>query len=278
MTLVGIAYGGYVPELVQARPDQLDYVEVPFELLCHNPAVAQELTTHRVILHCASLNIAGPVRPPPNLIHNLRKWIAATRTPWLGEHLAFTTTTGNSEIGGGEFAPNEPYNLGFTVSPPMNSAAVQSVVCVVQRYCEQLGVPILLENSPLYFSIPGSSMTQVDFISAICRQSRVRLLLDLTHFHITSRNMDFDPFQALEGYPLDRVDEIHISGESNQSDVWWDDHACPASDEVFELLDFTLKRTKPRAITLEYNWSAKFPVDIALCDLERIREAVKQCS
>ncbi len=132
MTLVGIAYGSYVPQLVQARPDQLDFVEVPFELLWHNPDIARELTTHRVILHCASLNIAGPVRPIPEVIRSLRKWIAATQTPWLGEHLAFTTTIAGPQSGAGENTVNEPYNLGFTVSPPMNSATVQSLTFLLR--------------------------------------------------------------------------------------------------------------------------------------------------
>jgi uncharacterized protein (UPF0276 family) len=277
MTLVGIAYSGYVSKFIEAYPSQIDFVEVPFELLCHNPQVLEPLQTHSIILHCASLNIAGPVRPPPALIHKLKKWITATRTPWLGEHLAFTTTEPQQMLGF-ESWPTEPYKLGFTVSPPMNSAAVSSVTKAVNCYRRQLAVPLLLENSPLYFSIPGSSMSQVDFVRKICRKTDVRLLLDLTHFHISSQNEGFDPYKALEDYPLERVDEIHISGESNQCDIWWDDHAYPASDEVFELLARALSIRKPQAITLEYNWSAEFPLDIVFFDLERTRKIVRQCA
>ena len=106
----------------------------------------------------------------------------------------------------------------------------------------------------------------------ICKRSSVRLLLDLTHFYITSRNMGFDPFHALERYPLDRVDEIHISGASYQGGAWWDDHACPSSDEVIEMLAFTMRRAAPQAITLEFNWSARFPLDTLISELERTRK------
>jgi uncharacterized protein (UPF0276 family) len=275
MTLVGIAYSGYVPELIEACPDQLDFVEVPFELLRHNPQALHPLKSHRVILHCASLNIAGPVRPGAELVDCLREWIGITRTPWVGEHLAFITASPDKAVRGAEeHAPGEPYNLGFTMSPPMNSATARSVVEVTGRYGRELSVPLLLENSPLYFDIPGSSMCQVDFVREICKGSDVRLLLDLTHFYITSRNMGFDAFRALEKYPLDRVDEIHISGASDQCDVWWDDHACPASDEVFELLALATRRVTPRAITLEYNWSARFPLDTVMSDIKRIRKVI----
>ena len=159
MALVGVAYSGYVPQFIETRPSQVDFVEVPFELLCHNPCVFDQLKAHRVILHCASLNIAGPVRPGADVMESLRKWVEATRTPWVGEHLAFITAApGVSGFGAEGHAPSEPYNLGFTVSPPMNAATVRSVVKVLKRYGSELGVPLLLENSPLYFDIPGSSM------------------------------------------------------------------------------------------------------------------------
>lgn len=273
MALVGIAYSGYVSRLIETWPSKVDFVEIPFELLCHNPRVLEDLQTHQIILHSASLNIAGPVRPDVATMQALQKWINVTRTPWVGEHLAFITAAPDSPRSEGNGCPpSESYNLGFTASPPMNSDTVQSVVQVVQGYGTQLGVPLLLENSPLYFDIPGSSMCQVDFVREICKRSNVRLLLDLTHFYITSQNMGFDPLRALERYPLDRVDEIHISGASYEGDVWWDDHAHTSPDDVFEMLAFAIRHGAPRAITLEYNWSSRFPLDTLMSELERTRK------
>lgn len=273
MALVGIAYSGYVPRLLEVWPDEVDFVEVTFELLRYNPQVLEQLKGYPVILHSASLNIAGSVRPDPKTLESLQALVATTRSPWVGEHLAFITAE-MVDQGAEEYAPGEPYNLGFTVSPPMNSATVRAVVKVVEGYNSELTVPLLLENSPLYFDVPGSSMSQVNFVREICKRSDVRLLLDLTHFHITSQNMGFEPFRELEKYPLDRVDEIHISGTSKQGGVWWDDHACPSSDEVFELLALAIRLGTPRAVTLEYNWSARFSLDTLIADVERTRKVI----
>lgn len=273
MVSVGIAYSGYAAALIEACPEQVDFVEVPFELLRHDPLAPQRLGAKPIILHCASLNIAGPVRPDAEVLDSLRTWIQATRTPWVGEHLAFTTTA-TTPANGDEEYPGQAYNIGFTVSPPMNSATVDSVVKVLDRYESELSAPLLLENPPIYFKIPGSSMCQVDFVREICSKSKVRLLLDLTHFYIASRNMGFDAFHDLERYPLDRVDEIHISGASEQQGVWWDDHACASCEEVFELLALAVRRATPQAITLEYNWSSRFPLDTVITDLERTRKTV----
>ena len=267
---VGFAFGGYAPALLHGRGHLFDFVEVPFELLQHDPSVLDLLGSKSVILHCASLSIAGSVRPDREVVASLRRWIRRTKTPWLGEHLAFMTA--DKLLAGpnaDEYAPGQPYNLGFTVSPPMNSASADSVVKTARLYRDQLGIPLLLENSPIYFTVPGTVMSQTDFIQEICRDSSIRLLLDLTHFLISARNLGFDAFSEIQKLPLARVDEIHISGTSFQENRWWDDHAAPASDEVFELFRTVLHSASPKAVTLEYNWSATFPEDSIMRDFDR---------
>lgn len=273
---VGFAFGGYTSALLSSRGHLFDFVEVPFELLQHDPSVLKLLDTKPVILHCASLSIAGSTRPAQDVVASIRRWIRRTKTPWLGEHLAFITAD-KLEAGANadEYAPGQPYNLGFTVSPPMNSASVNSIVKTARMYEEQLGIPILLENSPIYFTVPGTEMAQTDFVQEICRRSNTRLLLDLTHFLITARNLAFDPSAHIQKLPLDRVDEIHISGSSFQENRSWDDHAAPASDEVFDLLRAVVRCASPKAITLEYNWSATFPEDWIIRDLDRINKVIR---
>ena len=133
-------------------------------------------------------------------------------------------------------------------------------------------VPLILENSPQYFAVPGSTMSMVDFICQVASRCDVALLLDLSHFLITSLNTHADPMAELERLPLERVVEVHISGLSTQSGITWDDHATPAPASVFTLLERTLTRVRPRALTLEYNWASNFPRTILLAHLERARK------
>jgi uncharacterized protein len=272
---VGLAYSGYVHRLLERIPGCIDYLEIPVELLAHDPTVLERVGPMPVILHCASLNIAGSVGPGESVIDAVSTWARRTGTPWVGEHLAFITADrGLIEAGADEYAPGEPYNLGFTVSPPMNPAAVDRVAAVCEFYATRLSARLLLENSPLYFHMPGTTMTQVEFVGEICRQSSVGLLLDLTHFQISASNMGFDPRVEVLRYPLDRVEEIHISGSSVDQGVRWDDHASCAGDDVYELLAIALQHCRPKAITLEYNWSSVFSLDAVSCEIERTRAAV----
>jgi uncharacterized protein (UPF0276 family) len=271
---VGLAYNAYVPALLRDHPDAADYVEVPFELLRHDPEVAVISARKPIILHCASLSIAGSVPATPSTVDAVDEWVRRTGTPWLGEHLSFILA--DREAAGelaDEYAPGEPYNIGYTVSPPMNEASIVQVVSTVERLRERLTVPLLLENPPLYFRAPGTTMTQVEFICEICRRCSVRLLLDLTHFYITSRTMGFDPREEILALPLERVVETHVSGVELQGGTHWDNHASRAPEIVFELLDVALGVGGVRAVTLEYNWSSRFPRQVLMEEIARVRQA-----
>jgi uncharacterized protein (UPF0276 family) len=278
-TLVGLAYNKYVPELLISHPAAVDYIEVPYELFAHDPKVIGQLESLPIFLHCASLSIGGSVRCCESKVKDIGEWAVRTQTPWIGEHLSFITAERDEIVGhADEYAPGEPYNLGYTVSPPMNARTVDRVVNNLTHYRPRFGVPLLLENSPLYFRLPGSTMTQVEFINAICRQLDVGLLLDLAHFHITADTMGFDAAVEIEKLPLERVVEIHISGVDEQKDALWDNHASRAPESVFRLLEIVLRQSKARAITLEYNWSSAFPRSILLEELERTRNCLKHRS
>ena len=106
------------------------------------------------------------------------------------------------------------------------------------------------------------------------RVDSVLLLLDLAHLAITCGNLGLDPASVLDGLPLERVVEVHLSGLSRQSDMMWDDHSDGAPPVVFMLLERLLSRSRPKAITLEYNWDRDFSTDVFHRDLERVRDLV----
>lgn len=272
---IGIAYSAYTPPFVEQHGDCVDYVEVPFELLRHDPAVVEIGAVKPIVLHCASLSIAGSVSPPDETVAAISGWIDRTNTPWLGEHLSYISAERDPGAGiADEYAPGEPYNIGYTVCPPMNETTVVRVLRALRRAEERFTVPTLLENPPVCFPVPGSTMSQIEFVSAICDRSDARLLLDLAHFFITSRTMDFDPLEAIADYPLERVVEVHLSGVETEAGGHWDNHAKRAPEIEFELLSYVLARTDVQAITLEYNWSERFPPDVLLEEIARARRRV----
>lgn len=272
---VGVAYNGAVPAFLDLHPGLVDYVEVPYELLRHDPRVLEVRSLAPVVLHCASLSVGGTVPCPEQTLAEVGDWAARTETPWIGEHLAFITAErGHAGPAPQEYAPGEPYNIGYTVSPPMNEQTLRRTARNLEAYQERLGLPLLVENSPLYFRVPTSTMTQTEFLRALCGLTSAGLLLDLAHLYITSRTAGFDPVEELGRLPLERVVEVHVSGVDEQPDGLWDDHARRAPAVLRRMLARVAESARPRAVTLEYNWSTNFPAEALAEELAATRETL----
>jgi uncharacterized protein len=274
---VGIAYSAYVDRLIEEYPGSIDYVEIPFEHLEHAPALAAISERLPIVLHCASLSMAGTVPPSPKTVERVGYWMEKTATPWLGEHLSFVTAEAPcGDPQAEECFPGEPFNIGFSISPPQNEFALSCVERSVEAFRKSFGAPLLLENPPLYFRIPGSTMAQAEFMQRVSSQCDVSLLLDLAHFYITCQTMGVSLTEELLRLPLGKVREIHLSGVEKDGDMQWDNHASRAPDALFEALRLVLPRARVQAITLEYNWSSCFPLAETVSDLQRIRSVVAE--
>src|SRR5688500_1990117 len=149
---IGLAYSNYVVPVLESQPDAFDFVEVPFELLVQKPVHRRVQTYKPVVLHCASLSMASPEAPAADVVQRLRRFVDETATPWIGEHLAFVSAERPPTSDAvDEVYPQEPFNIGYAVNPPANEETIETVVASVARYAERFSVPLLLENSPVYF-------------------------------------------------------------------------------------------------------------------------------
>jgi uncharacterized protein (UPF0276 family) len=264
---LGLAHGPGILEFINSKPGLIDYVEIPFEQLRHSSELSSIQESVPVILHCASLSVAGFVLPSKATIDAITNQVDRTQTPWIGEHLAFVSADGINEEADRD---SNPTNLTFTLCPQMSEETVDRVVSNLDVFRPLFPVPLILENSPQYYDIPGSTMNLVDFVGRVVERCNVGLLLDLSHHMITCMNTGVDAFLEIQRLPLESVVEIHVSGMSRQSGTVWDDHASPMPEEMFELLELVLMRARPRALTIEYNWS-ELPQPVLLSHVSKLR-------
>jgi uncharacterized protein len=269
-TFLGLAHGPGILDFLDRNPGCVDYIEVPFEQFRHNPGLEAVQEVAPIILHCASMSVAGFIPPSQETIDAIKFETDRTKTPWIGEHLAFVSADGINEEADRDTTPT---NLTYTICPQLSEEAVERVSVNLSSLRPKFSAPMILENSPQYFSIPGSTMGMADFVAAVATDCDIDLLLDLSHFMITSMNTKVDSSKEIEKLPLERVVEIHISGMNLQDGIVWDDHAVPAPPEMFDLLEQVLKRSRPRAVTMEYNWQS-LPHPVILSHLERARNIV----
>jgi hypothetical protein len=266
--LIGLSAGPIVSWVLESHHGLIDYVEMPFEQVRHQPAAADLQEKIPLLLHCSSMSVAGFVPPSEETLDQIAGLAGRTRTPWIGEHLAFISAEALADEASGV----PPTELTYTVCPQLSEETLDRVEGNLERLRKRFTTPIILENSPQYFAVPGSTMTMPEFIAETVRRCDIGLLLDITHFLIMTSNMGYDPAEAAAALPLDRVVELHLSGMSLQSGRWWDDHSAPVPDAAFDFLATIADRIRPRAVTFEYNWAQSIPGSIVLKHVARARE------
>jgi uncharacterized protein (UPF0276 family) len=271
---LGLANSHFSQRFVKDYPGIIDYVEVPFEQLVMQPTTPEFYVGTPLILHCASLGVSAEEPPTGEIVAAVREWAAKIATPWIGEHLAFVQAPSISlDPLARETCEDifHPYSVGYTVSPQMTPETLDDTVRRLSDLQTHFDVPLIVENPPIYFDPPGSTIHQFDFIREIAEQTGVGLLLDLAHFVATCKNQDLEVSSELRRYPLNQVVEIHLSGVSKQEGMYWDDHAIAASPEQLEIVADLLSMSRPQALTLEYNWHDTFPASVILAQVDAIR-------
>jgi hypothetical protein len=266
--LIGLSAGPIIAEVLERHRGLIDYVEMPFEQVRHHPPSADLQEEVPLLLHCSSMSVAGFVPPAEDTLDRIWQLADRMRTPWIGEHLAFISAEALADEASGV----PPTELTYTVCPQLSEETLDRVEANLERLRKRFTTPIILENSPQYFPVPGSTMTMPEFVAETARRCDVGLLLDITHFLITTSNMGYDPGEAAAMLPLERVVEVHLSGMSLQSGRWWDDHSAPVPDAAFEFLETIADRIDPSAVTFEYNWAQYIPESIVLGHIARARE------
>ena len=92
------------------------------------------------------------------------------------------------------------HNSGY----PFRQDAVDHIAERIKRVQDYLEMPIAIENVSYYTPV-AAEMTELDFITAIVRESGCNLLLDVNNVYVNAFNHQYDAREFIDGLPLDRV-------------------------------------------------------------------------
>ncbi|WP_257447137.1 DUF692 domain-containing protein [Archangium lipolyticum] len=215
-----------------------------------------------VLFHPVHLNLYGPELEPGKVLADLDAHARAVGSAWVGNDIGWWHS-------GGQPFPGYLY---FT--PPFTEAGVRDSVAHALHVQSHLSVPLALEN-PAAFAKRGE-LHVLDFMARVHARTGLPMLLDLGHllsYQLAARL----PLEAgLDGFPLDKVIEIHIAGgvitRRGGRGYYVDDHTQPVREELFGLLESLLPRCPSlRAVTFEGDGH---PLEVALLTLRRLRKLV----
>jgi uncharacterized protein len=159
---------------------------------------------------------------------------------------------------------------------PFSHEAVAHCVNKIRLLKTRFNRPFLIENASYYATFPTlAQMDEATFLSHIAEQADCGLLLDVNNVFVNSRNHGYDPYDFLQGLPLERVVEIHMAGHLETDELIIDTHGEPLRREVIDLFAWIYPQCPQlKGVLLERDTNVP-PLPELLAELQALRQATK---
>ena len=250
----------HYPDFLGSEPVPVDFVEVISENFMVEGGRPRDVLRrvrerHPVALHGVSMSIGSADGVRADYLLRLRNLVDEVQPLFVSDHLSWSRI--------GEFNSHDLLPLPYT------DEALDIVTANVQRAQEALGRTMLIENPSSYVSFAGT-MTEWEFLDALCASTGCELLLDVNNIFVSASNHGFDPCAYLAGIPATRVRQIHLAGHSKGKELLIDTHDRPVCNEVWELYEAALRMVGPVATMIERDDDIP-PLATLLAELDRAR-------
>ena len=195
-------------------------------------------------VHGVGLSIGGEGALDKDHLARLKDLITRTAPARFSEHLAWSTH-------GTEF-------LNDLLPLPYTRETLDRVGAHISQVQDMLGRQMLLENPSSYLAFAESTWSETDFLAELVKRTGCGLLLDVNNVFVSATNLGYSPQGYIDAYPLDAVGEIHVGGHDEDTDdtgapLLIDSHGKAVVDPVWTLLDYTLARSGPRPVLVEWD-------------------------
>ena len=176
----------------------------------------------------------------PGATSRIAAHVRRAGSPWASMHLTM-------------LLPGQVWLMlrGWRLPKPDTRRGVRRLVRQVKRLTATARVPVLLENvEPLPFQ--GYEFeVQPPLITDVLQEADCGFVLDISHARVAASVLSLDVQDYLQSLPLERVQQVHVSGPRLLNGRLVDVHES-LQEVDYELLDFVLARTQPQVVTLEY--------------------------
>lgn len=243
---------GYKPQhfnALQDDPGPVEWIEVHAENYMGDggrPLAQLAALSERfaISIHGVGLSIGGEGPLDRDHLARLKRLCDRIKPASFSEHLAWSTH-------GSEF-------MNDLLPLPYTPATLARVAAHINQVQDVLGQQMLLENPSSYLAFAESTLSETDFLAELAHRTSCGLLLDVNNVFISSTNLGQSPQAYIDAYPSDKVGEIHVGGHDEDIDdhgalLLIDSHGKPVVDPVWALLDYTLAKTGPTPVLVEWD-------------------------
>ncbi|WP_411890852.1 DUF692 domain-containing protein [Yoonia sp. SDW83-1] len=215
-----------------------------------------------ISVHGVGLSIGGEGDLDPDHLARLKHLVGWLNPASFSEHLAWST--------------HDAHFFNDLLPLPYNAATLHRVASHIDQVQDVLGRQMLLENPSSYLAFADSTMSETDFLRALVTRTGCGLLLDVNNVFVSATNLKTSPKAYIDDFPLEAVGEIHLGGHDEDEDetgapLLIDSHGKAVVDPVWVLLDYTLAKSGPKPLLIE--WDNDVPAWPVLADEIRRAES-----
>lgn len=210
--------------------------------------------------HFLDLNLDEPADFEPRWLDEVRAIAEVLKPAWMC-----------GDAGLWHFGPRDRGHM-LLLPPILTDESASLMAEGIVRLREATGLEVLPENPPGTAYV--GDLHLLDFFARVCERADTGLLLDCAHLAIYQRVTGRQPLDGLDGFPLERVIEIHVAGgtERKTQGFDWieDDHSVRVLPETARITSAVLaSASNLRAVIFECE---RNPLPAVLPGLRRLRQ------
>ncbi len=138
--------------------------------------------------------------------------------------------------------------------PILVGESIGPMAAGIRRLREATGLEVLPENPPGAAFL--GDLHLLDFFAGLAEAADTGLVLDCAHLAMYQRCCGLDPLTAVDGFPWERVIELHIAGgrEETVDGLRWveDDHGVDVLEDTWTITQAAIERASNlRAVVVE---------------------------
>jgi len=197
-----------------------------------------------ISVHGVGLSIGGEGALDADHLARLKHLVGWLNPASFSEHLAWST--------------HDSHFLNDLLPLPYNATTVARVASHIDQVQDTLGRQMLLENPSSYLAFTESDMDETDFLAELAKRTGCGLLLDVNNVFVSATNLKTSPQAYIDNFPLHAVGEMHLGGHDEDEDehgapLLIDSHGAAVVDPVWALLDYTLAKSGPKPLLIEWD-------------------------